>query len=275
MGSYCWLSLGSGTPCLTMRGSTRRFCSLRKVARRNWRLPPGDSGPIKRERTATSNSSSWALHRVVEWRFRRTSRPTTNPGRKAQMCLRPRPACQNMKLGRLIRIPNVESPYPLDSMRRDTAWQRVAILQPPHNPACGSVTRSLRGRFPLRPFKAASLRVSSALSRRFADFSLMWRTGTFRSMRPKRHRLSLCDRVLQQRRKQRHGCDEPTEGLVLQQTSATCQALCLRPSRRRCKTYPLRNGCTEAAAPNQKTFIHGWQTSQIASPFPFLIGERN
>jgi hypothetical protein len=46
----------------------------------------------------------------------------------------------------------------------------------------------------------------------FADFSLMWirGTGTFRRMRPKRHRLRLCDRVLQQRRKQRHSCDEPT-----------------------------------------------------------------
>jgi hypothetical protein len=76
---------------------------------------------------------------------------------------------------------------------------------------------------------------------RLGDFSLMWirRTGTFRSTDPKRHHLSLCDRVLQQRRKQRHGCDEPTEGFVLQQTSASCQALCFTGNRRRCKTYPL------------------------------------
>ena len=79
------------------------------------------------------------------------------------------------------------------------------------------------------------------LNRRVGDFSLMWirRTRTPRSMRPKRHRLSVCDRVLQQRRKQRHDCDEPIEGSILQQTSATCQALCLCAFRRRLQNLSL------------------------------------
>ena len=59
----------------------------------------------------------------------------------------------------------------------------------------------------------------------------MWirKTGTLRSMRPKRHRLNLCDRVLQQRRKQRHGCNVPIEGLILQQTLQRAKPFVYRP----------------------------------------------
>jgi len=58
-----------------------------------------------------------------------------------------------------------------------------------------------------------ALHVSAEELLRVGD-PLKWirRSETLRSMKRKRHRQSICDRLLQQRRRQRHACDEPMEG---------------------------------------------------------------